>query len=154
VPSRRLRRFQNWLIGLLLLSGLIVVVTHRVEIEQFAELARQARPLWLLLGFLLQIGTYCSVAAAWQLALRHAGARSSFVTMVRLAVAKLFSDEAMPSGGMSGTAFLVAALHRHGIPHPICLATLLASIVTSYAASLAAAIVNIVLLGIYHDLRA
>lgn len=47
VPSRRLRRFQNWLIGLLLLSGLIVVVTHRVEIGQFTELARQARPLWL-----------------------------------------------------------------------------------------------------------
>jgi len=57
------------LIGLLLLSGLIVVVTHRVQIEQFTELARQARPLWLLLGLFLQIGTYFSVAAAWQLAL-------------------------------------------------------------------------------------
>lgn len=148
-----LRRFQNWMIGLLLLAGLIVFVTHRVQIEQFAEVARRARPLWLLLGFLLQIGTYFSVAAAWQLALRHAGARSSFLALVRLAVGKLFSDQAMPSGGMSGTAFLVAALHQCGIPHPICMATLLASIVTSYAASLVAAIVSVVLLGLYHELR-
>jgi glycosyltransferase 2 family protein len=156
VPSTRLglRRFRNWLIGLLLLSGLIVVVTHWVRIEQFIELARQARPLWLLLGLFLQIGTYFSVAAAWQLALQHAGTRSSFLSLVRLAVAKLFSDQAMPSGGISGTAFLIAALHQHGIPHPICLATLLASIVTSYAASLVAAIVSIALLGLYHELRA
>ena len=41
------------MIGLLLLAGLIVFVTHRVQIEQFAEVARRARPLWLLLGFLL-----------------------------------------------------------------------------------------------------
>jgi hypothetical protein len=86
-----LRRFQNWLIGLLLLSGLIVVVTHRVKIEQFVGPAGQGRPLWILLGLFLQNG-YFSVAAAWQLALQHAGTRSSFLTLVRLAVAKLFSD--------------------------------------------------------------
>ena len=36
-------------VGLLLLSGLVVLVTHLGELTRFAELLRQAEPAWLLL---------------------------------------------------------------------------------------------------------
>lgn len=145
--------FKRWLLGLLLLCGLIVVVLHRSEIKQFVALAREARPVWLWAGIGLQIGTYFCVAAAWNVALQRAGEQVSLGTLVRLAVAKLFSDQAMPSGGMSGTAFLVTALNHRGIPNPVCLATLLVSIVSSYAANLLAAAASLVLLWWFHKLQ-
>jgi uncharacterized membrane protein YbhN (UPF0104 family) len=150
--SIRVHSLERWLLGLLLLGGLIVLALHRSEIEQFAEMARRARPLWLCAGFALQLGTYFCVAAAWDVALRHIKVRVALVSLVRLAIAKLFSDQAMPSGGMSGTAFLVTALRHRGIPNPACLATLLLGIVSSYAANLLAAAASLVLLWWFHRL--
>jgi uncharacterized membrane protein YbhN (UPF0104 family) len=153
LSATRLRTFERWLVGLLLLCGLVVVVLHRSEIEQFARLAREARPVWLWAGVALQVGTYFCVAGAWGVALRRMGRPVSLPSLGWLAVAKLFSDQAMPSGGMSGTAFLVTALKRRGIPNPVCLATLLVSIVSSYAANLLAAAASLLLLWWFHKLQ-
>ena len=144
---------KRMLIGVVLLSSLILVVLHRSEIEQFAELARRAQPLWLCVGVVLQVGTYFCVAAAWRAALRPTGSQLSVPSIVPLAFAKLFSDQAMPSGGMSGNAFLVAALSRRGISKPICMATLLVSIVSACAANLLVAAVSVVLLWFFHQLQ-
>ena len=108
-------RFGPWLIGALILSAVILVIVSHGEIEGFAQLLRRAAPVWLLAGVILQVATYFSAAAVWHLTLRQAGASYSMRTLVPLAVAKLFSDQALPSGGSSGTAFFVAALSRRGV---------------------------------------
>jgi len=142
-----------WFAGLLLISGLIVVVTHFSEIEHLVQLLRHTKPLWLILALVLQVFTYISVAAVWYQALRLGGFHYSFLSLVPLGVAKLFSDQAIPTGGMSGTAFFVTALSRRGISTHLCMATMLVSLVAYYAAYLVAAVTSILLLWFYHKIN-
>lgn len=142
-----------WFVGLLLLSGLILLITHFGELEQFVRLLRQAEPAWLLLALLLQLATYLNVSGVWYLALRQAGQRRPLRSLVPLGIAKLFSDQAMPSGGMSGTAFFIAALGRRGIPVEVCMATLLLSLVGFYGAYLIAVSMTVLLLYVHHVLQ-
>jgi glycosyltransferase 2 family protein len=139
-----------WLIGALILSAVILVIVSHGEIEGFAHLLRRAAPVWLLAGVILQIATYFSTAAVWHLTLRQAGASYSMRTLVPLGVAKLFSEQALPSGGISGTAFFVAALSRRGVPSEISMAALLVSLISYYAAYLLAAALSLALLWLYH----
>lgn len=146
--------FRAWFAGLLLLSGLILLVTHRAELEAFLKLLREARPAWLLLAMGLQLATYASVAGVWYLALRAVAHAHRFLPLVPLGIAKLFSDQAMPSAGMSGTAFFIAALKRRGVPSHLCMATLLVSLVSYYGAYLVAALVSVLLLWLHHAINA
>jgi uncharacterized protein (TIRG00374 family) len=142
--------FRTWFLGIILLSGLIVSITHFGEIEHFVHLLRNSQPSWLIMAFLLQVATYFSVALVWQMALRQGGMKYSLLTLAPLGVAKLFSDQAMPSGGITGTAFFVSALKRRGVPTPLCMGAMLVSLVTYYAAYLLAAVASIILLRFYH----
>jgi len=146
-------RLRTWFIGLLLLSGLILLVSHFGELEHFVRLVRQAEPAWLILALLLQLATYLSVASVWYLALRQSGLQHSLMSLVPLGIAKLFSDQAMPSGGMSGTAFFITALSHRGVPAQVCMATLLLSLVSYYGAYLIAVLVTVLLLYFYHALN-
>lgn len=156
VPRRAssLMHWAGWVFGLLALLALIAVVVHLGDIKRFLTLLRSLAPAWLLLALLLQIGTYTSVAVTWQHGLRPVGGVLSLHKLLPLALAKLFVDQTVPTGGISGTAFLVTALTRRGIPAHACLAALLATLVGHYAAYLLAALVGIGLLAIAHETRA
>ena len=147
------RKFGTWFAGLLLLSGLIVVVSRFSELRHFVQLVRQAEPAWLFLVVLLQAATYTSVATVWSLALRKVGLRHSVISLIPVGVAKLFSDQAMPSGGMSGTAFFITALNRRGVPPHLCMAIMLLSLVAFYGAYLLAAVLTVLLLWFYHAIN-
>jgi len=133
-----------------LLAGVIAAVTHLGEIEHFTKLARQAKPEWLLVALLLQFGTYVCTAAVWKRALHYVNIRQSFFSFVPLAFAKLFADQALPSGGASGISFFIAALKRRGIPTELCMAMMLLSLVTYYVAYLIVALASLILLWFYH----
>lgn len=143
-------RFGPWLIGLLALSALILVIASYGEIQGFVQLIQRASPQWLIVGAFLQVATYFSTAAVWYLTLRQAGEHYSLRTLVPLGVAKLFSEQALPSGGISGTAFFVAALNRRGVPTEHSMAALLVSLVSFYAAYLVAAMASLAVLWFYH----
>ncbi len=147
-------KYSGWFIGLLMLAALILVVTHIGELQQFVVLVRQVQPVWLFVALLLQITTYFSVAAVWYLALRQAGEEFPLLSLVPLGVAKLFSDQAMPTGGMTGIAFFITALNRRGVPSSLCMATLLLSMVAFYSAYLFAGLLSVLLLYFYHALHA
>ena len=53
---------------------------------------------------------------------------------MRLSLAKLFMDQAVPSGGMSGTLLVVRALDRRGIPRGTSMAAVVVDLVSYYAA--------------------
>jgi uncharacterized protein (TIRG00374 family) len=147
------QRIGTWFAGLVLLSGLVLVVSHLGELRHFVNLLRQAEPAWLLLVLLLQAATYTSVATVWNLALRKAGLHHSIISLIPVSVAKLFSDQAMPSGGMSGTAFFITALNRRGVPAHTCMAIMLLSLVAFYGAYLLAAVLTVLLLWFYHAIN-
>jgi len=150
VPTTTGRALKSWFLGLLILAGLIAVITHLGEVQHFIQLARGAQPIWLILALLLQGATYLAVATVWYLALQSEGIHASLLSLIPLGIAKLFSDQAMPSGGVSGTAFFIAALNRRGIPNDLCMATLLLSLVAYYGAYLLAALTSLMLLSFYH----
>src|SRR5665647_3859451 len=82
-----------WFSGFLVLSGLILLVTHFSELEHFAELLRHAKPVWLMLAALLQVTTYISVAGVWYLSLRQLGEQYSLLSLIPLGLSLIHISE-------------------------------------------------------------
>lgn len=152
-PRGQRLRLAGWMSGVVGLAAVIAVGAQLGDIEHFMRLMRALAPEWLLVACALQGATYLSVAASWRLGLLRSGTRPALPSLLSLALQKLFIDQTLPSGGMSGTAYLVTALARRGIPGSAYLATLLADLVAHYGAYLAAAATAILLLWLEHALR-
>ena len=135
-----------WLFGLLALAAVILVVARIGELRRFAELAREAEPRWLALAFGLQALTYLCAASVWHAALARAGAPRSLRSLVPLGIAKLFTDQALPSGGISGTLLVMRGLARRGVPTPLAMGALLVGLVSFYTAYALAALGGLVVL--------
>lgn len=125
-----------WLFGILLGAAVILILVNLGNIGEFFRIMGQARWEWLAMGLIFQLITFVFVAAAWWGVLREAGAPCSLWSIVPLGVGKHFSDQALPSAGLSGTAFMVATLGRRGIPLPICMSAMVAGMIGYYAAFL------------------
>ena len=96
-----------------------------------------ARPGWLFLAFVAQAVTYVCTAMVWRQALRRAGHPRSLGMLVPLGVAKLFTDQVVPSGGVSGAILVARGLTRRGVPTKVAMAALLVGLVAYFAAYLA-----------------
>lgn len=140
-----------WASGTLLLLLVLGVVVREVgEERRFAELARRAEPGWLALASLLQLATYVCAAAIWHRALGDEHPRPTLRQLMPLGLAKLFTDQAVPSAGMSGTLLVVRALGRRGVPRGRSVAAVLvglAAFYVAYAIVVAAALVGLWWLG-------
>lgn len=143
----------SWLSGLLILAGVVVVALHFTELQKLAELARKAEPAWLLLAAALQAGTYFAAAGAWWIVLRRTKQPRNYLDMVPLGLAKLFTDQALPTGGVGGTLLVVSGLHRRGVFKGIAMATLLIGMISFYAAYLVAVAIAFVILFLHHALN-
>ncbi len=153
-PSRGgWRRVVPWLSGVFLLAGLVAVVIHFGELEEFLLLARQARPSWLFVALAFQAGTYVATAAVWQLGMRRAGLNIGLLGLIPLSLAKLFTDQIFPTGGLSGNAVIVKGLIRRTIPAPVVFAALLGGLLGYNAAYLALVLVSIGLLWLHHQVH-
>ena len=78
-------RAAPWLFGLLALAALILVVRRVGELARFAQLARGAKPEWLLLALALQLATYVCTASVWRSSLAGAGAPYSLRSLIHAA---------------------------------------------------------------------
>lgn len=105
-----------WIGGLIALFVLVAVVRHLGEERRFAELVEQAKPGWLGVAAALQLATYVCAGGVWYSALRGEPSRPSLARLVPLGLAKLFTDQAVPSSGLSGTLLVVRGLIRLGVP--------------------------------------
>lgn len=137
--GRRAWQGASWILGLLSLAALAGVVAHRGDLERFVRLLHDLAPGWLVFGLVLQAGTYACVALAWDLGLRRSGIRRPVGDLLALALGKLFVDQSVPIGGVGGTAFVIASLHRHGVPRGACLGTMVLNLLGQYLAYLVAA---------------
>ena len=118
------RSILSWVIGLLGLLALILAVLHFGSLERTMGLARSAHPAWLFLAVLVQAATYASAALVWRQALHRAGYPRSLRTLIPLGIAKLFTDQVLPSGGISGTMLVVSGLIRRRVPPKVAMAAM------------------------------
>ena len=126
----RVRSLLSWVIGLLGLLALILVVVHFGSLERTIELVRSAHPAWLLLAVLVQAATYLCAALVWHQALHRAGHPRTLRALIPLGIAKVFTDQVLPSGGISGTMLVVSGLIRRRVPPEIAMAAMLAGLVS------------------------
>ena len=145
VPERHRSRLTSlaWLVGLATFAAVIALATHVAEPRAFARMVEHAQPWWIVVAFGLQALTYVSLAQVWRLVAEtaHHPLRGPFAT--RVALAKLFVDQALPTGGISGNLLVSSALEHQGVPRPAATAAIvieLAAYYFAYALCLVAAL--------------
>ncbi len=146
--SMRSMAVAGWIFALLLLAALTGTVFHLGDVEHFAALLAAAQPEWLLVAVALQIGTYASEAAIWYILLRLIGHRQPLGGLIPLSLAKLFTDQAIPTGGLSGNIMVVEVLTRRGVPTKSAISALVTGIIVYFLAYLA---MNLLALGVLWD---
>jgi len=139
--------------GLLLLSGLVLAVTHFGELEHFLTLLSHINPVWIVLALCFQLATYVALALVWRQALRYSGIRYPMRMLVPLAIAKLFADQALPSGGLSGIAFIVNAFKQREVSGQVSMGVMLITILSFYGAYALVAAASILVLWMHHDIH-
>jgi uncharacterized membrane protein YbhN (UPF0104 family) len=145
-------RWISWLFGLAILVAVALFVAYRSEEQEFARLVAHAQPPWLLLGLLLQLGTYIADARIWQQIIVRAGISRPLWSYMSLSLAKLFMDQVVPSGGISGTLLVVRALDRRGIPRGTSMAAIVVDLMSYYAAYVVALVIALGVIWIRGDL--
>jgi uncharacterized protein (TIRG00374 family) len=137
-PRRPARwgRIASWCFGLLLLGALVGAALHLGDIEQFVALARAARPAWLLLAVAAQVFTYFCSTGVWYRVLDAAQSPRFFATLLPLGVAKVFTDQAIPTGGLSGTLLVYRGLLRRRVRPDVAMAALMVGMVSYYSSYL------------------
>jgi uncharacterized protein (TIRG00374 family) len=126
--------------------GLVVLLLqHRGEPRKLSDVVASAHPAWLLLAAVLQAGTYVSIALIWKAVLRRLHARAPHLgRLMRLSVAELFTDQLVPSGGMSGTMLVVTSLKRRHVPARAATAAVVSSLIGFYVAQLVLVVASVV----------
>ncbi len=136
------------IVGVLTLATVVIVVINLGEISAFATQMSQAKPSWLVLAAVSQIATYFCIAFVWRRVLIRIYQDRSLFSLFPLAIAKLFADQALPSGGVSGALFFFHALGRRDVPRQQAFATFIFTTVGFFAAFLTATIVSLISLSV------
>jgi Mg2+-importing ATPase len=132
--ARRAARWLSWSLGVAMLATVIIAALHFSEEREFVRIAERAQPWWLALAFLLQAGTYLAQGETWRVVTRAAQIPVPVSVAYRLSLAKLFIDQALPSGGLSGTVVVARALQERDVPRGVIMASVIVDTVSYYAA--------------------
>ncbi|HEX5184509.1 MAG TPA: lysylphosphatidylglycerol synthase transmembrane domain-containing protein [Allosphingosinicella sp.] len=142
--------WRRWALALILVAAIAGAALHFGQLRQFAQLLRQARPIWLVAAFGLQALTYLLVAGGWYLVLKAGESKLSLKRLFGLAVAKLFTDQAVPAAGISGNVLMVDRLIACGVPRGNAAAAMILSVIGYYAGFGLMGIIALVLLWLDH----
>jgi Mg2+-importing ATPase len=142
--SFRTINWVSWLLGAGLLAVVIAGAVHSSEEQAFLLLAERAEPSWLMLALLLQAGTYVAQGGIWRVVSAACGDILPRRTAFELSLAKLFTDQALPSAGVSSSVVIARALEHRRLPPPAIKAAVLSNITSyhlAYAIALVAALI-------------
>lgn len=151
-PLRRQRRRRRapWIIGfvagLSALAALILFIANAGDISAFARQAANAKAGPLFAALAVQALPYILAAYVWLLFLRRVHAPLQLSSLVPLSFAKLFADQALPSGGLSGAAFFLYALTRRNVADKTAFRTFAFTTTAYFLAFLVAAIISLIAL--------
>ena len=143
-------RWLRLLIGVGFFASVIVVARYFSEEQAFVRLARQVNPYWFIAAFLLQMGTYSTQGEIWRKVGDAGNHHVSLWAVYKLALVKLFVDQALPSGGFSGSLIVGRVLDHHAFRRSTIYAAAVVnttSFFTAYVLCLAVALGVLVLSG-------
>jgi Mg2+-importing ATPase len=135
-------------VGTALVVALSVAVLRFSEAQEIARLAERAKPSWLLLAIVLQACTYVAQGEIWRGIGRAAQFPLSRVVAFKVSIAKLFVDQALPSGGISGSAAVARYLEDRGMLKPAIMAGVVVNIASYFAVYVLLLLVALLLLSL------
>jgi len=147
VSSAR-RRLAFLLAGAVALAAVALVAINSSEISGFAMQLAKLEPRWFLAAGLAQLTTYACVAHVWRRVLARVNAPLSFLRLYPISLAKLFADQALPSGGLSGAVFFLHALGQRGVAQKPAFTVFVFATVSFFAAFLAATMISLFALAV------
>jgi uncharacterized protein (TIRG00374 family) len=122
----------GWAIGASALAGMVIFAFHVSDFGVFLAALRTADPLWLAMAILCQAGTYFCAAAIWFRLLSRTGSQIKMSSLMRLALVELFANQALPTGGLSGSIIVMRSLHHRGVEMATVLTALLVTAFSYY----------------------
>ncbi|MBX4927908.1 lysylphosphatidylglycerol synthase transmembrane domain-containing protein [Rhizobium binae] len=131
----------GWGVGILVLGGLVGSILHFGDLRLFIVTMESADSQWLGAALVVQLATYVCAAAIWGRVMARAGYRKQFSDLLCLAVVELFANQAIPTGGLSGSVMVVRGLINRAVPSPIAITALLIAAISYYAAYLLVAMI-------------
>ena len=132
--ARRSAVWFSWILGAAMLAAVIIAAFHFSEEREFLRVVKKAQLWWLAVAVILQAGTYLAQGETWRVVTRAAKISVPLSVAYKLSLAQLFVDQALPSGGISGTAVVVRALEQRGLSRALVVASVVVSTVSYYAA--------------------
>jgi uncharacterized protein (TIRG00374 family) len=136
----------GWIFGAAIFLGLIALVLRFGDVEIFLKRIREANPIWIAAALCCQCATYVCAAALWSSVLQKAKSPLPLPSLLRLALMELFANQAVPTGGLSGSVMVMRGLVRRGVAPAITMTALLAEVLSYYAAFFAVGVLAFVLL--------
>jgi uncharacterized protein (TIRG00374 family) len=137
-------RWLPLLFGAACLGTVVLVVQYYSEEQAFVQLTRQANPVWMVAALALQAVTYLAQGEIWRRVGKSSGSTLPVWAAYRLALIKLFIDQALPSAGYSGAVVVARMLLRHMLRRSVVSSILVitaTSFFFAYVASLLGALV-------------
>ena len=132
--ARGFARWFSWIFGIAMLAAVVIAALHFSEEREFVHMAERAEPWWMIVAIALQVGTYFAQGESWRVVTRAAGAAVPLGEMFKLSLAKLFVDQALPSGGISGTYIVARGLEQRGVARSTVMAAIVVDMVSYYGA--------------------
>jgi len=140
-----------WLIGTVMLAVVVNVAARLAENGEFEQLAANIEPHWLLLAVALQAATYGVGGWIWRYLGRNGGYALGVGDAVRLSLAELFVDQALPSAGLSGTLLVARVLMQRGVERALVTAGVVVRAVSYYNAYVVALMAAVALTIVHHQ---
>lgn len=154
VPRRPFYRDPRYVILAVLIVAIVVLaaVKRRELIELWHELkALQATTVLLALG--CQVVKFLAVALTFHLILRVLNYRVPIHYLFGSGLAMVFLNQAVPSMGTSGNAFVYTALQRRGVSSGSAIIVTILNLLTYHIAFFLLAVGAVIYLGLGHALR-
>jgi P-type Mg2+ transporter len=147
-PQRQHSRWwMSWFLGIAFIAGVIAIATHYSDVLMLFQLMRKVDPRWLAAALIAQTGTYFTQAEIWRIVGRKTGTLLPMSLLYKLALSKLFVDQALPSAGVSGTVVVAKSLSGRGLSNGAVVAAVVintTSFFSAYVVALAVALVIVI----------
>lgn len=145
-PRGRAGLLLSWGLAVLVVAGLVTFILHVSDLTAFVGTIRAADPIWIAAALACQVTTYICAALVWNRALARSASVVAVGDLFGLAIVELFANQAMPTGGLSGSLIVVRGLIHRGVKGHIAVTALLVAALSYFAAYLMCAFAAFALL--------
>jgi uncharacterized protein (TIRG00374 family) len=102
-------------LGVLLTAGILLFAFfNRAWILEALGLARAAKPAWLLLAFVVVMGSFLISSQVFHVALHALGYRVSVLRLWAITIVAIVTSQSFPAGSVASYAFLLDTFRRRG----------------------------------------